>query len=338
MLATALGGWEVIALLVVGVMLFGVPAVVALVLLAKLRRIDAVPPAPPAPSAAPHKQALESVREQQQHTLVMLRSRIAEVQAQRDKAVSERERLLSGIGEISGKQTGGVTIALSSARVLAEQARQAGRHDHEVNNHDAELEQLHAELSAAEQLVAEVDAQRNALDQQVHEQSKELWKLRSEIEAAQHKSHEQRTRTMMLTRSNVRKTEVVATRMEDQLKHWVRKTGPVNVNWSTHGHAGMVADVFAKLDKDFIERYFSHATNPEYERGQHRAIRIKPGKDPDGTPFGELVIALDDDAGRTLGLRYELKKGAPDALCVGFVLAMYLRAMTRDFRDFEILA
>jgi hypothetical protein len=136
----------------------------------------------------------------------------------------------------------------------------------------------------------------------------------------------------------VRKTEVVANRLEDQLKHWVRKTGEININWSTHGHAVIVAEAFAKLDREFIDRYFSHATNPEYERGQHRAIRIKPGKDPDGAAFGELLIALDDDAGRTLGLRFELKKGAPDAACVGFVLAMYLRAMTREFRDYEILA
>ena len=159
---------------------------------------------------------------------------------------------------------------------------------------------------------------------------------RSEIEGVQRRSHEQRARTMMLTRSNVRKTDVVASRMEDQLKRWVKKTGEANVNFSEHGHASMVREFFEKLDRDFIDRYFSHVTNPEYERGKHQAIHVHEGKDPDGVEYGELRIALDDDAGRTLGLRFELKGGAPDAKAVGFVLAMYLRAIHRDLRDYTI--
>ena len=141
---------------------------------------------------------------------------------------------------------------------------------------------------------------------------------------------------MMLTRSNIRKTDVVANRLEDQLKRWVKKTGPVNVNFSEHGHAVTVKEAFEKLDREFLDRYFSHATNPEYERGQRRSIHVHGGKDPDGTEYGELRVALDDDAGRTLGLRFELRGGAPDVKSVGFVLAMYLRAMNRDLRDFDL--
>jgi small-conductance mechanosensitive channel len=224
---------------------------------------------------------------------------------------------------------------LSSAKELAERARKLGEHESAVGAHDEELQHLQHELSAAEELLAEVDSQRDALKQQVHDQSAELWKLRNEIQASHHKSNIQRARTMMLTRSNVRKTEVVANRLEDQLKAWVRKV-PLNVNFSEHGHASIVRDAFGKLDREFIERYFSHVTNPEYERGRKRAIHVHSGKDPDGEEYGELRIALDDDAGRTLGLRFELKKGAPDAKSVGLVLAMYLRAMNRELRDFEI--
>jgi small-conductance mechanosensitive channel len=280
---------------------------------------------------------LDALRAQQARTLEELQSRIANVQAQRNKAQSERERLMKGLAEISGGAKDGVTIALASAHELARRARELGEHEGNLASHDAELKQLHEELTAAQQLIEEVDAQRNALDQQVHEQSAELWKLRAEIEATQRKSHEQRARTMMLTRSNVRKTEIVANRLEDQLKHWVRKTGPIAVNWSEHGHASVVQEQFERLDREFIDRYFSHATNPEYERGQHRMIRVHSATDPNGVEYGELLIALDDDAGRTLGLRFELKKGAPEAKAVGFVLAMYLRALTRDFRDYGIL-
>lgn len=279
---------------------------------------------------------LDAVREQQRQTLDELRKRIEEVQTARQRAEAERERLLKGLNEISGGHDQSVTVALVNAHEVAEQARQLEAHEGEVAGHDAELGSLQEELNAAEELLRDVDARRSALEGQLKDRDKELWKLRSEIEGVQRRSHEQRARTMMLTRSNVRKTDVVANRLEDQLKRWVKNTGPANVNFSEHGHASMVREFFGKLDREFIDRYFSHVTNPEYERGKHRAIHVQAGKDPDGAEYGELRIALDDDAGRTLGLRFELKGDAPDATAVGFVLAMYLRAMHRDLRDFSL--
>lgn len=289
----------------------------------------------PRPVAAPGDVDVDAVRNQQAQTLADLKARIAEVQGQRDRARAERERLMKGLGELGGTTGEGVTVALNSAKEIAEHARKLSEHDDELSAHDEDLDGLQNELAAAEELLAEVDSQREALRQQVKDQSGELWRLREEIKATHQKSHIQRARTMMMTRSSVRKTEVVANRLEDQLKAWVRKA-PLNVNFSEHGHASIVHEAFEKLDREFIERYFSHATNPEYERGRRRAIHVHSGQDPDGEEYGELRIALDDDAGRTLGLRFEVKKGAPDAKSVGLVLAMYLRAMHRDLRDFEI--
>ena len=275
---------------------------------------------------------LEAVRAQQQETLSELRERIAAVQAAKSSAEAERARLVKGLNEITGGSSDGVTIALASAKEMAEAARQLATHEGAVAAHDDELDHLQTELSAAEELLRDVDTQRSALEGQLKDKDRELYKLRSEIESVRRKSSEQRARTMMLTRSNVRKTEVVANRLEDQLKQWVKKTGEVNVNFSEHGHAVVVRDFFGKLDGEFIDRYFSHATNPEYERGKRKAIHVTSARE-----YGELRIALDDDAGRTLGLRFELKKGAPDAGAVGLVLAMYLRALHRNLRDFDIM-
>ena len=57
--------------------------------------------------------------------------------------------------------------------------------------------------------------------------------------------------------------------------------------------------------------------------------------EPDGGA-GQLIAALDDDAGRTLGLRFALRPDAPDVSHVGFVLALLLRTHSRDFRAFAI--
>ena len=186
--------------------------------------------------------------------------------------------------------------------------------------------------------VKDVAARRAAeLDNQLNDKNRELWKLKAEVQGAQSHARESRLKTMMLTRSHIKKGEHTLRMLEEMLKRWIRSSGAANVNFSTHGHASDVAAQFEKIERDFVDRYFTHVTNPEYERGQHRVIRVKSGEDPDGGKFGELVIALDDDAGRTLGLRFDLRKDAPDAASVGFVLAMLLKAQTRDFRDFAVI-
>ena len=52
---------------------------------------------------------------------------------------------------------------------------------------------------------------------------------------------------------------------------------------------------------------------------------------------GRWAICCARMPGRTLGLRFDLRKDAPDAASVGFVLAMLLKAQTREFRDFGVI-
>ena len=49
-------------------------------------------------------------------------------------------------------------------------------------------------------------------------------------------------------------------------------------------------------------------------------------------------MALDDDAGRTLGMRFETRKDAPDPANIGFLLALLLRSKCRDFRHYAVRA
>lgn len=292
---------------------------------------------------------LSSLRREQQETLDLLKERLDAARAKMESAARDRERLLRELNaiteEATGKPTdkldpGSATVAINHAREavqrkLAAQTRVMQR-DEEIQLRKLELEELQKELLAAEELLKESDAQRLELDQRLTDQDKELWKLRAQVQGAQALAQQSRLKTMMLTRSHVKRGEHTLRLLEEMLKRWVKTSGEANVTFSEHGHASDVRAAFEKLDRDFVNRFFTHVTNPEYERGQHRMIRVKPGKDPDGADFGELVIALDDDAGRTLGLRFDLRKDAPDAQRVGFMLAMLLKALTREFRDFGI--
>lgn len=293
---------------------------------------------------------LSGLREEQQEALELLKERLEATRAEMESAQNDRERLLRELNSITeeatGKPTdrleaGSATVAITHAREavqrkLAAQTR-VMRRDEEIQLRKLELDELAKELAAAEELLRESDKQREELDQRLSDQDKELWKLRAQVQGAQHVAAQSRLKTMMLTRSHVKRGEHTLRLLEEMLKRFVKSTGQANVNFSQHGHAGDVRAAFEKLDQDFVNRFFAHVTNPEYERGQHRVIRIKPGKDPDGGQYGELVIALDDDAGRTLGLRFDLRKDAPDAANVGFMLAMLLKALSREYRDYGII-
>lgn len=290
---------------------------------------------------------LMAMREEQQHTLEVLRERLQTAQREIETAVHDKERLMAELHEIvpdaPGDASATFLIEQAHERVAKESKRQAAQtrvseREASINRTKSEIEDLKRELAAAEMLFFESDRRAAELDNQLNDKNRELWKLKAEVQGAQSHARESRLKTMMLTRSHIKKGEHTLRMLEEMLKRWIKSSGTANVNFSTHGHASDVAAQFEKIERDFVDRYFTHVTNPEYERGQHRAIRIKEGDNPDGTKFGELVIALDDDAGRTLGLRFDLRKNAPSAQQVGFMLAMLLRAQCREFRDFEILA
>ncbi len=289
---------------------------------------------------------LSAMRAEQQHTLEALRERLDATQSDMESALHDKERLMRELREMvpdaPGDASATFLIDKAHEKVAQESKRQAAQtrvaaREASILRTKSEIEELQKELQAAEALLHEADARGSELDKQLNDQNRELWKLKAEVQGAQHVARESRLKTMMLTRSHIKKGEHTLRMLEEMLKRWIKAGDAANVNFSTHGHASTVAAQFEKLDRDFVDRYFTHVTNPEYERGQHRVIRVKSASDPDGSAYGELVIALDDDAGRTLALRFDLRKDAPDAASVGFVLALLLKALTRDFRDYAII-
>ncbi len=296
--------------------------------------------------AAAVRAELASMREEQQQALDLLRDRLNSAQREIETAVHDKERLMAELREMvpdaPGDASATFLIDKAHEKVAQESKRQAAQtrvaaREASILRTKSEIEEMQKELAAAEALLSESDRRAAELDNQLNDKNRELWKLKAEVQGAQSHARESRLKTMMLTRSHIKKGEHTLRMLEEMLKRWIRSSGAANVNFSTHGHASDVAAQFEKIERDFVDRYFTHVTNPEYERGQHRVIRVKSGEDPDGGKFGELVIALDDDAGRTLGLRFDLRKDAPDSANVGFILAMLLKAQTREFRDFGVI-
>lgn len=289
---------------------------------------------------------LAAMRAEQQQSLDLLRDRLNSAQREIETAVHDKERLIAELRELvpdaPGDASATFLIDKAHEKVAQESKRQAAQtrvaaREASILRTKSEIEEMQKELEAAEALLSESDRRTAELDNQLNDKNRELWKLKAEVQGAQSHARESRLKTMMLTRSHIKKGEHTLRMLEEMLKRWIKSSGTANVNFSTHGHASDVAAQFEKIERDFVDRYFTHVTNPEYERGQHRVIRVKSGKDPDGSEYGELVIALDDDAGRTLGLRFDLRKDAPEAASVGFVLAMLLKAQTREFRDFAVI-
>lgn len=204
---------------------------------------------------------LKTLRKQQDDSATDLKTRIAELQQAKDKATSDRKRLLNGLKDAgTAESNAGMTMILENVKHLADKASESEHAEH--CHDDAEIEELSEELTAAEELLREVEQQRAELEKQVKDSSAEMFKLKATVESATRKSNDARARTLMLTSSNVKKTDIIAKRMEDMLKGWIKKED-LNVNFSEHSHAVDVQRQFERLDQDFVARYFTHVTNPE---------------------------------------------------------------------------
>jgi len=200
-------------------------------------------------------------------------------------------------------------------------------YNHSVAEHQQRAEQARAEMLAAEQLLTDVETQRQELSNKVTSSNHEIQRLRSLLQDIDKR---QRAETSPGAATNDAELPAI----EQQLSQWISSSGQVNMSFSQHHGVGELQQQAAKVDSAFLDRFFSHVTNPEYGRGAHKTIRVlTDGDDRNG---GELIVALDDAKRRTLGFRYQTRGNAPPAAHVGFVLALLLRHYCRDFRGFSI--
>ena len=197
-----------------------------------------------------------------------------------------------------------------------------------------------AELDAAEQLLHEVEDRREGLTAKLQDRNREIRKLKSLIQDAQKEMHATRLdqlRQGKTHRRELRAWEEAQDTIEEQLGNWVRTDAHTSINFSRHSKVDWVEQQFRKIDPAFVDRYFTHVNNREYEPAARRLIRVATEVSGDAdTVSGELTVVLDDDAGRTLGMRFETRKDAPEPSHIGFVLALLLRSKCRDFRAFAI--
>lgn len=290
---------------------------------------------------------LDELRARHTAEVASLRGRVGDTEKQRDDALRERARLNEEItaveqeyGALKGKEA--ITADLEDERLRAIGRRKAlierelATHDARVERYETELGQVKGELGAAEELLSEVEDRHEDLTSKLRERNRRIRELQALVQQAQQDAHDFELDAAQRSQGSAG-DESVTDPLEEQLGRWLTNEGSASVNFSSHSRTGMVEAAFAKIDREFVDRHFSHVINPEYERGARRTIRVLGAAEQrDGERHGELVIALDDDAGRTLGLRYDVKDDAPDPVQIGFVLALLLRARCREFRSYEI--
>jgi len=55
----------------------------------------------------------------------------------------------------------------------------------------------------------------------------------------------------------------------------VTSNGVAEVDFSEHSRTGKVQSAFERIDRSLVDRDFTHVTNPAYERGARRLIRLR---------------------------------------------------------------
>ena len=275
-----------------------------------------------------------------------MRGEIRRTETQRREAVEERERLRTEIatvereyGELHQASGEGSPIHDEKLRAIAERKARIERalelHDQSIKSFENELGEVRSELDAAETLLGEMESRRGELDAKLRDRNRQIRQLQALADQARRDTHDLELGAARHARDDAAagRRDARRSRLEEQLAAWVSAPGEAAVDFSVHSRTGKVESSFARIDRSFVDRYFTHVTNPAYERGGRRLIRVV--SEPEGDT-GQLIVALDDDAGRTLGLRFALRPESPDVSYVGFVLALLLRASCRDYRSFAI--
>lgn len=293
---------------------------------------------------------LDQLRDQHSEEIAVFRHQVDYTRHQRDDARINRDQLVAEIAGIEREYQGLVeatdTVNADDPRLqdAANRKNQVERalasYNVKVAYYEHELERTRSELDAAEQLLQEVEDRREDLSTKLQDRNRQIRKLQDIIQGTQRemrKMHSDQLRRGKAHLRELRNWEESQDLIEEQLGHWVKTDGHARVNFSRHSKVEWVDEQFQKIDQAFVDRYFTHVNNSEYERGRPRLIRVlTEGSKNGGFAGGTLQIALDDDAGRSLSLRYETRKDAPSPKQIGFVLALLLRGKCRDFHNFSI--
>lgn len=293
---------------------------------------------------------LDELRDQHSEEIAVFRHQVDYARHQRDDARTNRDQLVAEIAGIEREyqelvKTTDTLYAddprLQDAKNRKNQVERAlASYNVKVAHYEQELEHTRSEQDAAEQLLQDVEDRREDLSTKLQDRNREIRKLQVIIQSTQRKMRMMHSDQLRLGKAHLRELrewEESQDLIEEQLGQWVKTDGHARVNFSRHSKVEWVEEQFQKIDQGFVDRYFTHVKNSEYERGRPRLIRVLAEEWGNGdSTGGTLLIALDDDAGRSLSLRYETHKDSPTPQYIGFVLALLLRGKCRDFHDFPI--
>lgn len=293
---------------------------------------------------------LDQLQDQHSEEIAVFHHQIDYAKHQRDDAMLNRDQLVAEIAGIEHEyqelvETTDAVNAddprLLDAKNRKNQVERAlASYNVKVAYYEHELENTRSELDAAEQLLHEVEDRREDLSTKLQDRNREIRKLQVVIQGTQRDLRKMQSDQLRLGKAQLRQLrewEGNQDLIEEQLEQWVKTDGHARVNFSRHSKVEWVEEQFQKIDQGFVDRYFTHVNNSEYERGRPRLIRVLTDDWKNGDfSGGTLQIALDDDAGRSLALRYETRKDAPSPQYIGFVLALLLRGKCRDFHNFPI--
>lgn len=278
------------------------------------------------------------------------RQNISNSETQRDSAIESRDELLGEMRAIEQEYQELISSSesmaeddprLHEAKAKKNQVEGAlASYNMKVAYYEHELQATRSELDAAEQLLHEVEDRREDMGRKLQARNREIRKMQTAIQYTQKEMRKMQSEQLRMGQAHLRDLrgwEENQRLIEEQLSQWLKTSGHVQVNFSQHSKAEWVEEQFRKIDQAFVDRYFTHVNNSEYERGGNRLIRVHTDEGKGGSASsGTLLVALDDDGGRSLSMRFETVKDAPKPQYIGFVLALLLKGNCRDFQHFPI--
>lgn len=199
---------------------------------------------------------------------------------------------------------------------------------------EEENEILRIEKNEIEQQLSSLNSARAEMERDINTKDSTISELSTRLQ-----KYEQIMRSVATPgdadKIKIGKDSRVFRELKKQLLKWIEIRGTTKISLADHGTRGTIEKYISKIDSDYLNDFFVIVKNEEYGPAEKASIKVTVAPEGVKDYSGTISVYLDKDSGCCIALSFKTKEKAPTEK-VGFVLAIMLRAVCKEFADYRI--
>jgi hypothetical protein len=296
------------------------------------------------------------------HQLKDLKSQLNQFKSMTDNAINIKELNRKQVAEQLSQNENNIEFLNSEISLITQKLKAVeedkSRLVYENDNREKEVDGLNSKLNQAKLALSQAEDSKIELIIGKEDNEKEINRLNSDYIAMQKAFNLGKGENLVKYVLNLTKKQTDLTfinspdkanhlklskdskiydKLKQQLKKWIKSNNKTDINIADHHSSKTIHEHISKIDECFLNDYFVHVRCGSYAPNERGTIKVVVNETNQKDYSGTLHVVIDCDAGYCIVLSFNTRSEAP-VKNVGFVLALMLRAVCKDFSDFKIKA